>query len=80
MIESKVLQTQEMPERHTGVHISERLMKASEEWNIKEKVAAVVSDNAANVVLAMELLEDWNDLSCFGHTPWLAVNAGLANE
>jgi len=30
-MESKVLQAQEMPERHTGVHISERLLKASVE-------------------------------------------------
>ena len=35
-------------------------MKASEEWKIKEKVATVVRDNAANMVLALERLEDWN--------------------
>ena len=34
-------------------------------------------DNASNVVLAMELLEDWNHLACSGHTLQLAVNAGL---
>lgn len=34
-------------------------------------------DNAANMVLASELLEDWGDLACFGHTLQLAVNAGL---
>ena len=75
-MESKVLQTQEMPEQHTGVHISERLVKASE-WKINEKVVAVVRDNAANMVLASWLLEDWGDLPCFGHALQLAVKAGL---
>ena len=76
-MESKVLLTREMPERHTGVHISERLMKATVEWKISEKVVAVVRDNAANMVLASQLLEDWDDLPCFGHTLQLAVKAGL---
>ena len=76
-MESKVFLTQEMPKCHTSVHISKRLMKASEEWKIKVKVAAVVRDNAANMVLALELLEDWSDLPCFGYTLQLAVNAGL---
>ena len=43
-------------------------MKTSEEWKISEKVVAVVRDNAANMVLASQLLENWDDLPCFGHT------------
>ena len=66
-----------MPERHTGLHIHERLLEASKEWKIEEKVVAVVHDNAANMVLASEFLEEWDDLGCFGHTLQLAVNAGL---
>ena len=76
-MESKVLQTHEMPESHTGIHISERVVEASEEWKINEKVVAVVRDNAANVVLASRLLENWGDLPCFGHTLQLSVKAGL---
>ena len=76
-MESKVLSTQEMPERHTGVHISERLIDISKEWKLYDKVSAVVRDNASNMVLATELIEDWGDLGCFGHTLQLAVNAGL---
>ena len=76
---SAVLQTREMPERNTGMHISERLKEAASEWGVaQDKVVAVVHDNAANMVLAGELLERWGDLSCFGHTLQLAVNAGLA--
>ena len=76
-MECKVLLTREMPEYHTGVHISETLMKASEEWKIGEKVVAVVRDNAANMILASQLLENCDDFPCFGHTLQLAVKAGL---
>ena len=66
-----------MPGHHTGVHISERLLRASEEWKISDKVVAVVRDNAANMVLPCQLMEDWDDLPCFGHTVQLGVRAGL---
>ena len=46
---SAVLQTWEMPEQHTGIHISERLKEAASEWGMaQDKVIAVVHDNAAN--------------------------------
>ena len=64
-------------ERHTGVHIAETLREIAKDWNIDNKVVAVVHDNASNMVLASDLLEDWGDLPCFGHTLQLAVNAGL---
>ena len=76
-METKVLLTREMPERHTGMHISERLVNACEEWKITEKISAVVHDNASNMVLASQLHEEWDDLPCFGHTLQLAVNTGL---
>ena len=77
-MESKVLQTSEMPERHTRVNISERLKAAACEWKIaNDRLATVVRDNAANMVLAVDLVGEWDDLGCFGHTLQLAVNAGL---
>lgn len=77
-MESKVLQIRERPERHIGVNISERLKAAACEWNIaNDRLAAVVRDNAANMVLAVDLVGEWDDLGCFGHTLQLAVNAGL---
>ena len=77
-MESKVLQTRKRPERHTGVNISERLKAAACEWNIaNDRLAAVVRDNAANMVLAVDIVGEWEDLGCFGHTLQLVVNAGL---
>ena len=73
-MDSMVLQTQEMPERHTGVNIHAQLSTASEKLKIKEKVVALVRDNVSIMVAASQLLED---LPCFAHTLQLAVKAGL---
>ena len=61
---SKVLSTSEMPERHTGIYIQDRLRKIAKKWNIYDKVSALVHDNAANMVLGSELLDEWGDLGC----------------
>ena len=36
-LESKVLQTHEMPERHTALNIAERLQDCISEWNIDKE-------------------------------------------
>jgi hypothetical protein len=78
IMESNVLLTREIPEKHTGINITERLKAAAKEWNITdEKLAAVVRDNAANMALTVDIIGNWNDIGCFGHTLQLAVNAGL---
>ena len=76
-MEAKVLQTREIPEKHTGVNISDRLKAVAHEWNItSEKLAAIVRDNAANMALAVHIMGDWADMGCFGDTLQLVVNAG----
>jgi len=40
------------------VHIAEILREVAKDWNLDDKVAAVVHDNASNMVLACDLLED----------------------
>ena len=47
-MESKVLQTKEMTEHHTGVHITELIEEATKEWKISDdKIVAIVHDNTA---------------------------------
>ena len=54
---TKVLSTAEMPERHTGVHIAQRIRDSIENWGLSnERITAVVHDNAANMNLAIELI------------------------
>ena len=76
---SKVLCTEGMPERHTGVNIAERIRAAMRSWQVKdEAISGIVHDNAANMMTAMDEL-DLNHMSCFAHTLQLAVNKGLDN-
>lgn len=43
-------------ERHTSEHIAEMLLQTCTEWGIdKNKVSAVVTDNPANMVKAIDL-------------------------
>ena len=77
---SRVLQTHEMPERHTGINIASRLQTVAKEWNIPDDhIVAIVHDNAANMTVAVEEL-GWDDVSCFGHTLQLAINSGLSDS
>ena len=53
-----VLLTTEMPERHTGVNIVDRLTKMAKEWDVPyRRISAIVHDNAANAVLGAELTD-----------------------
>ena len=66
-----------MPERHTCISIATRLQEIAEMWNIdNEHVSAVVTDNASNMSVAVDILK-WNQLACFAHTLQHAVNKGL---
>ena len=76
-IESNVLCTCEMAERHTGANIALRIQEVLEVWNIQAShVSAVVTDNASNMTAALNSLE-CGHLPCFAHTLQLAVNKGL---
>ena len=76
LMNSEVLVTREMIERHTGVHIASSLTEIAEDWILERKIVAVVHDNALNMVLASDLLEDWGDLPCFAHALQFTVNSG----
>lgn len=63
-------------ERHTAINLEKDLRLVLEEWKLLPKVVAIVSDNAANIVCAVENLKKTH-ISCFAHTLNLAVQDGL---
>ena len=63
-------------ERHTAENLRDELHRVTSEWNIKEKVNCIVSDNAANIVAAVRLT-GWKHLPCFAHTLNLIVQDSL---
>ena len=48
VLQSAILQTRSMPERHTAENMAHVLQAAVDNWGIAGKVAACVHDNASN--------------------------------
>ena len=65
--------TRAMPERHTGENIAAKLKSCVSEFGVDQKVSTVVRDNARNMENGLSMCEDWDDLSCFGHTLQLCI-------
>lgn len=59
-----------LDERHTSEYIAQMLTKTCEEWGFNtDKVTAVVTDNAANMVKAVEIaFGKRKHIPCFAHT------------
>lgn len=75
-IESNLLDCYKYTERHTAVNLCEMLQKIVIEWKISEKIVAVVTDNAANIVAAIKRT-NWKHIPCFAHTINLIVQSSL---
>lgn len=73
---SSLLDCIEYSERHTAENLANLFKEKFEEWEIQNKITAVVTDNAANVVAAVRHGK-WSHLACFAHTVNLVVQRGL---
>jgi hypothetical protein len=76
---SVLMECDHFKERHTAVNIASFLMTLAGTWNLSNKITAVVTDNAANMILAIELCK-WRHVPCFAHTLNLIVQDALRNE
>ena len=74
---SNVFMTRAMPERHTGENIATKLKSCVSKFGVNQKVSMVVRDNARNMENGLSMCEDWDDLSCFGHTLQLCIKPSL---
>ena len=72
-----VLQTRVLEQQHTGENIGQVIKECTEEWNIREKVQSIVTDNAANMTVAVKKAEIDVHVGCFAHTLNLAAKRGL---
>ncbi|XP_060605586.1 zinc finger BED domain-containing protein 4-like [Ruditapes philippinarum] len=77
VMESNVLMTREMQERHTGENLANKLKDCVSEFGLENKIGSIVHDNARNMQSASEKCEDWGDVGCFGHTLQLCVKPAL---
>ena len=75
------LQTREVTERHTSENVAALdLQSVVQEWGIQDKLVAITTDNARNIVNATETQLQWQRLPCAAHSLQLGVRAGLALE
>ncbi|KAI4818229.1 hypothetical protein KUCAC02_011581 [Chaenocephalus aceratus] len=66
----------EFSDRHTSENLAGELLRVAKEWDIENKVACCVSDNAANITKAIKLLK-WTHHPCLAHTINLMVRDAL---
>ncbi len=78
-MQSFVLETFNLCASHTAENIAATLKRVADEWNITEKIVALVTDNAANVVAAARIL-GWKHIPCFAHTLNLIVQAAISAD
>lgn len=76
--ESFVISTVPLSERHTGENICSEFMRIFGDWDIIDKIQAIVTDSAANMVKTCQLYFQQNSqankhLPCFAHTLHLIV-------
>ena len=68
-----------MQKDHTAETIADELKAATDEWGITQKIVAVVTDNAANIVAAIRL-NGWKHVPCFAHILNLIVQDALKDD
>ena len=78
-LKSLVLATIKFYTKHTGGHIAGELQRITDHWEITQKVVAVVTDNASNMVAAIRIT-GWTHIHCFAHTLNLVVQEAIRND
>ena len=63
-------------ERHTAQNIATFMMEEVTKWHLQNKVSAIITDNAANIVAAVRCI-NWRYFPCFGHIINLVVQGSL---
>lgn len=72
-----VLSTSAMEEQHTGENLAAQFKDVAKEWGINLSDTAVTTDNAQNVVLAMEKCQLLCHVRCMAHILNLSTQKGL---
>ncbi|XP_039298299.1 E3 SUMO-protein ligase ZBED1-like [Nilaparvata lugens] len=73
---SSLLGVFEFHARHTAENLAEIIKDKCQEWEISEKVVVIVTDNAANIVAAVNT--NWKHIPCYAHTLNLVVKSSIS--
>uniref|UniRef100_A0AAG5DQS5 HAT C-terminal dimerisation domain-containing protein n=2 Tax=Anopheles atroparvus TaxID=41427 RepID=A0AAG5DQS5_ANOAO len=75
-LQTLLLKCSEFALNHTAVNIAEWIQNIMEEYDIKNKVVAVVTDNATNMKAAINILK-LTHIPCFAHSLNIIVQTSL---
>jgi len=75
-LDSCLIQCSKFPERHTAENLANDLLAVVREWNLENKIQAVVTDSAANINAAVKIT-GFTHLFCFAHILNLVVQNGI---
>ncbi|CAB4011938.1 zinc finger BED domain-containing 1-like [Paramuricea clavata] len=79
VLQSRVLETFAFKSSHTAENIAASFLRVAKSWEISEKVVAMVTDNAANIVAAVQIT-GWKHVKCFAHTLNLVVSEAIKTD
>ena len=79
VLKSLVLETFAFKSSHTAENIAASFLRVATSWEISEKVVAMVTDNAANIVAAVRIT-GWKHVRCFAHTLNLVVSEAIKTD
>ena len=74
----RVLDTLLYTSSHTSSEIRDLIRQTGENWNLTNKVTAIVTDNEANMVSAID--EVWRHVPCTTHSLNLAVKSAISEN
>ena len=80
VLQNRCLGTKYVPEEHTGMQLAQCLNEILSDWKLDErKMAAITTDNGANIVKAFKE-KQWRNMTCFGHNLHLAITATIEKQ
>lgn len=78
-MQSILLECFSYTERHTSENLCTQVKRVVSEWSIDDKIIMVVSDNAPNIVRAIQMGK-WKKFGCLAHTLNLIVQWALKHS
>lgn len=72
-----LLEFKGLNETHTSANLAKELKRVTDEWDLTNKVNFAISDNARNIVKAIETELGWKHYGCYAHSLNLIVSGAL---
>lgn len=80
-IKSPVLETKFLAERHFADYLADQLKESIREWDIENRVVAIVHDSASNIRSIANIINDqYIDVPCSAHILQICINNAMGTS